>query len=120
MKTTSKLIFLSSVIALLFAPPTFAQEVESSGASESTEPVAAAESPESSQEAAAESPDVAADGAAKETVSEVQAGDDEPVSETKEDAGTDDSKPAIARREHESRDPRLGSSQTSGHASKAT
>jgi type II secretory pathway component GspD/PulD (secretin) len=96
MKTTSKLIFLSSLIALLFAPPTFAQEVESSGASESTEPVAAAESPESSQEAAAESPDVAADGAAKETVSEVQAGDDEPVSETKEDAGTDDSKPAIA------------------------
>lgn len=94
MKTTSKLIFLSSLMALLFAPPTFAQEVESSGVSENAEPAAAAESSESSQDKAVASPEAAPDDTAKETVSEVQAGDDEPVSEIKEDAGTDDSRPA--------------------------
>ncbi len=97
MKTTPKLIFLSSLMALLCGSPTFGQESENPVPPSSAEPIAASDSGNSSEDEKTESA-----GAAEEDASETEDAPneaDQPVAEIDETAKTAESKPEQAKQD---------------------
>ena len=94
MKTTPKLIFLSSLMALLCASPTFGQVPENSAPPESVDPTPPSDSPEPSQEQ-----DKGSGDASEENVAEDSSEADKPVAEVDEVAKTAESKPEQAKQD---------------------
>ena len=97
MKTTSKIIFLSSLMALLCGSPTFGQESENPAPTSSAEPIAASDSGNNSEDEKTESAGAAEEDASESEDAPYEA--DQPVTEIDETAKTAESKPEQAKQD---------------------
>ena len=95
MKTTPKLIFLSSLMALLCASPTFGQVPENSATPKSVDPTTSSDSPETSQEQDKGSAEASEENVSEDSSESEDAPNeaDKPVTEVDEVAKTAESKP---------------------------
>lgn len=101
MKTTPKLIFLSSLMALLCVSPTFGQVAENLGTPESVEPTTSSDSPETSQEQDTGSAEASEENVSEDSSESEDAPNeaDKPVAGVDEVAKTAESKPEQAKQD---------------------